>query len=890
VAALNPANGPFRWYVRPYDYGNDLGVIPAQAAWWTFSVVAITTTFAAPDQTGPANGTESYDMPSLSWQPVTGATKYEVWYSANGSVFTRLGATTVYPAYTYPTSVVASGTYYWYVDALDAGNLVIASSADVRTFVIKAPDLMLPGGYVSPARCLPASPCSAIADTPTLDWNPIPGALVYRVYVAQDPNFTNIYRTFDTPFTELTARESFVDNQAGQAFYWFVRPLRSGNTGRFDSTAQANASAFQKRSQGIGLVAPADLASVGDELTFTWTDFLETNQDLIPPVTQEAEQYRIQTSLVADFASIYETATVDQKTFTSYAKTYPEGPVYWRVQALDASNNPLTYSTSRLVTKASSPVVQAYPNPGATVPGVPYLQWQPRTYAASYDVYLDTDENFSSPITDNTSMTAWAYTNPLAGGTYYWKVRAKDADGRAGPWSATRSFSLNPAAPTLTSPTNGATPNASSLLLQWTTTYPVPKYRLDVSTSAVFSSNLSGFPVTTVMTAWAPKTILANGTYYWRVVALNASSQVVATSATFSFTIDSSRPTVVVTPASGIPITSAFTATFSEDVAGVNGTSFTIVLAGTSTIVPGTVAVVSPKVATFTPASPLMPGMTYTVILSSAITDLNGNLLFPASVNIRTSTTVQESSVAISEAWARWSTSSASGGTIRMSQKVSSKLTYAFSGTSIALVGYKGTAGGYASIYVDGVLKTGSASFYSKTGKHKQTIWSASGLAAGNHTIQVVPRGTKPSASSGTWVYVDAFRIDGPTTVEESSASVTTAFRRISTTSAYGSAYDVIDFRAASGKTGPSLTFQFKGTGITWYGTRARTYGKAAVYIDGVKKATIDLYKSSTAYKSKLWTSATLSNNVHTIKIVALGSKQTASRGYDVSFDQFIIK
>lgn len=889
TSALDPAKSPFRWYVRAYGFNNLVGVIPAQVDWWSFTLAPTGTTFATPDLTGPAEGSQSSDLPSLSWRPVTGAAKYKVWYSSNGSVFSLLGSQTANPAFTYPTSVLPSGTYWWYVEAINGSNALLSTSPTIRTFEIVPPDLLIPAGYTSPAKCLPASPCAAIADTPTLTWDAIPGAFKYRVYVGNDPNFTNMYRTYDTTFMELTPRESFVDNQAGEAFYWFVRPIRSDNTGRFDSEAQANASAFQKRSQGIALMTPASTASVGDELNFTWNDFLQTNQGLVPPVTQEAELYRIQTSLVADFASIYETATVDQKTFTPYSKTYPEGPVYWRVQALDASDNALTFSDSRLVTKASLPVTQTYPANAAVVPGVPYLQWQPRSYAAAYDVYVDTDVNFSSPISGNTSMTAWAYINPLAGGTYYWKVRAKDADGRAGPWSTTRSFSLDPAAPTLTSPTNGAKPKVSNLLFQWTTTYPLPKYRIDLSTSAAFSGSVSGFPVTTVMTAWAPKAVLANGTYYWRVNGLNASGQVVATSARFSFTVDSTRPTVVVTPASGMAITSAFTATFSEPVTSVDGTDFSVVIAGTSTKVPGSVKVVSPTVATFTPTSALMPGQAYTVILASPIQDLNGNLVQPTGVNIRTSLTVQESSVAVTEAWGKWSTRSANGGSMKISRRGSTQLSYTFAGTSIALVGFRGPQGGYASIYLDGVLKA-TGSFYASSNKYKATIWSASGLAAGSHTLRVVPKGTKPRASSSTWVYVDGFRIDGPTTVDDTNAAVRMQFRRVSTTSAYASAYDLTNHKSATGKSGPALTFQFKGTGVTWYGTKGRAYGKAAVYIDGVKKATVDLYRSSTAYKSKIWASATLSNAVHTVRIVALGSKQRASKGYDVSFDQFVLK
>ena len=71
---------------------------------------------------------------------------------------------------------------------------------------------------------------------------------------------------------------------------------------------------------------------------------------------------------------------------------------------------------------------------------------------------------------------------------------------------------------------------------------------------------------------------------------------------------------------------------------------------------------------------------------------------------------------------------------------------------------------------------------------------------------------------------------------------------------------------------------------------RGPSYGKAYVYIDNVKKATIDLYRSGTAYRQTLWTSATLSNGVHTLRILVVGTKRSAAKGYDVSFDYFAIK
>ena len=52
----------------------------------------------------------------------------------------------------------------------------------------------------------------------------------------------------------------------------------------------------------------------------------------------------------------------------------------------------------------------------------------PRTMCRS-----TTTTNFSSPITTaTTKMTAWAYAEPLAPGTYYWRVRRNDADNRDG--------------------------------------------------------------------------------------------------------------------------------------------------------------------------------------------------------------------------------------------------------------------------------------------------------------------------------------------------------------------------------------------------------------------------------------------------------------------------
>ncbi|MGZ6314874.1 MAG: hypothetical protein ACXWNI_04510, partial [Candidatus Limnocylindrales bacterium] len=115
---LDPADSPFRWFVQAYDQNNQLSLIPASGSQRTFTLIAIATTYAAPEPLSPADGASSSDMPALVWQPVTGATSYQVWYGVQDSgVETLLGSTTDFPAFTYPTDVKSAGTYFWYVKA-----------------------------------------------------------------------------------------------------------------------------------------------------------------------------------------------------------------------------------------------------------------------------------------------------------------------------------------------------------------------------------------------------------------------------------------------------------------------------------------------------------------------------------------------------------------------------------------------------------------------------------------------------------------------------------------------------------------------------------------------------------------------------------------------------
>jgi hypothetical protein len=552
TAVLNPADGPFYWYVQAIDVFGVASAAPANPT-RSFTVSAPTTDTSL-DLLTPADGSSSVRMPSMTWQPYTGADYYQVGYGivgggVNPTPLSGNGTKLPYAGFTYAALTLSPNTYFWFVKAYDSSDVLLDTSVSFE-FTINDAGTLGSLNYIAPDRCLPADPCPPEADTPTLTWNSVPNAGAYEVTVANDSAFTNQIRKYLTSNTSLTPRESYVDSQSSQGFFWFVRPCVDANRVRCgpdptNNLANDNASAFKKISAAVEPTAPADSATVANQVTFTWSDYLDTNASLGSPVDQEAKSYKFEASLVADFSTIFDTVTVDQTTYTPFGKTYPEGPLYWRVQAIDGSNNTLTKSPPRLVTKSSPKLTTTFPSNGSTQSGVPFFQWTPQAYAATYlvEVYKNGDTLFSPAnkvLSATTKFSAWAPTTSLPTGDYAWRVRRNDADNRAGPWSNARTFTLLAAAPSLVTPSNAAVVAGNTLLFTWTGVPGAVQYRFEVAATCAFS------PVTssqvTVMTAWAPITTYADGSYCWHVKALDAAGNTISTSSNRTFTVGSAPP------------------------------------------------------------------------------------------------------------------------------------------------------------------------------------------------------------------------------------------------------------------------------------------------------------------------------------------------------------
>ena len=219
----------------------------------------------------------------------------------------------------------------------------------------------------------------------------------------------------------------------------------------------------------------------------------------------------------------------------------------------------------------------------------PYV-WQFTTVAAAPAVTSVTPANFVTGVPTNTALVA-GFSEAMA------------------PLTGTASFTVSCAAPCVS---------------------PAGSVALDMTNrNATFTPTANLVPLTLYTATITGAKSLATGNampapYVWQFTT-GASS-------------DTTRPSVLVTvpattipgPTTGVPINSAITANFTEQMAPatITGASFMVTCNQPCVAPAGTVSYqVGAKNAVFTPAAPLMVSTTYTVTITTAATDLAGNAL-----------------------------------------------------------------------------------------------------------------------------------------------------------------------------------------------------------------------------------------------------------------------
>lgn len=166
------------------------------------------------------------------------------------------------------------------------------------------------------------------------------------------------------------------------------------------------------------------------------------------------------------------------------------------------------------------------------------LTWQASTGATGYDVYFGTSNPPTTIVSSNQTSTSYSYGGTAYNTTYYWKVVAKNStntlEATGSPWNFKTLALAAPGSFNLLLPTNGAINQSRSGSLTWSSSSQAAGYDvyLDTLTNplTIVSSNQTA-------TSFEYVNLTSGETFYWKVVARNATGTTVGTGSPRSFTI-----------------------------------------------------------------------------------------------------------------------------------------------------------------------------------------------------------------------------------------------------------------------------------------------------------------------------------------------------------------
>jgi bacillopeptidase F len=274
------------------------------------------------------------------------------------------------------------------------------------------------------------------------------------------------------------------------------------------------------------------------------------------------------------------------------------------------------------------------------------------------------------------------------------------------------------------------------------------------------------------------------------------------------------------------------------------------------------------------PTRALVPGQHYTFSVRG--TDSLGRAV-AGSQAFRASTDEQEASPAAVYTWAKAKTAKALGRSYLVDGGKGATATVTFSGRTVTWVTMTGPHEGRATVYVDGVKKAAVNNW--SAAAHWKVARTVKGLKSGTHKLRIVVAGRKGSTKgTGTDVVLDGVKVG---TKLVTAAPVFT-WRHVTATGASAHGYAVTVTKGAT------VSFTFRGTSLTWVTAKGTAMGKAKVYVDGVLKGTFDNYAKRNGFGLKR-AFTRLADKVHTVKVVATGTKRTASKGTSVVVDRWLV-
>ncbi|MDY0017333.1 MAG: S8 family serine peptidase [Candidatus Delongbacteria bacterium] len=383
---------------------------------------------------------------------------------------------------------------------------------------------------------------SSVADlTPTFDWNDVTDATSYTIQIDNNSTFASPEATGSPTASTFTP----ASNLAAGTYYWRVLATNSYGSSAYCAYWTVTLTAPLPLPDVPVLLSPTNGSTVEDLTpTFDWND------------AANATSYHLQIATKSNMTGLVFDSDVASSTYTP-ASNMAVDVYYWRVLSTNSTGSSAytaTWSANVIAPPPppGAPTLIAPANGSGTTDTTPYFDWSDVSGTLNYEILVDNNSDFSSPLINQTGLTVSEYTaaSALANGTYYWKVRGTNASG-AGTYSSTWNFSIGaaPGVPVLALPTNGSLTTDLTPTFDWNDVTDATSYTILVDNNSDFSSPVINQSPT--VSTYTPGSNLALGTYYWKVLATNTyGSSAYSGSWSFSIGAAPSAPALV-SPSNG---------------------------------------------------------------------------------------------------------------------------------------------------------------------------------------------------------------------------------------------------------------------------------------------------------------------------------------------------
>jgi len=454
--------------------------------------------------------------PLMKWEPVDGATAYQIQFSlySNFSELLQSGRT--------------SGVEYTPTRNLPQNRII---QWRVRAIGPNGPSLWQRGSFRSanppstPALVAPVNNRLLTSYTPTLTWkvSSLPSGTTFSHYILQVSTSREFPPGPETkeypPITDRRVTSQVLDELTPNTRYFWR--MQSWNTAGQYSTWSAI------RNFRTAMLPVTDLSldtTLTPRPTFTWT----------PPVIAGAgpppTSYTIQFSLSPTFGTLITSGTPKTAEFTPNIDLPRNRAIYWRVRANGEFGPTLWTGPSSFLSAnpPSTPSLQAPANNSLNTDYQPLLRWSVSSLPSGtvfrhYQLQIATNSSFTEGLkeryTTQSDIREAYYQVLLADDLqpnmrYFWRVRAYNEDDHYSTWSAVRSFRAAMLPPVLHPGVSNQ--HTRRPTFTWAAVDGASYYTIQLSLRENFSELLAS--ASPAGTTWnSSVTLPQNRTIYWRV-------------------------------------------------------------------------------------------------------------------------------------------------------------------------------------------------------------------------------------------------------------------------------------------------------------------------------------------------------------------------------------